>query len=67
LLWICDIAAIATRAPAGFLDAAHAQAKRLGVLHPLAEGLLLAEALLGAPAIDWAHTLQGGPRACVTC
>lgn len=59
LLWICDIAAIATRAPAGFLDAAHAQAKRLGVLHPLAEGLLLAEALLGAPAIDWAHTLQG--------
>jgi len=59
LLWICDIAAVATRAPAGLLDAARCQAKRLGVLHPLAEGLLLAEALLGAPASDWAHTLKG--------
>lgn len=57
LLWVCDIAAITTQAPPGFLDAAHIEARRLGVLHPLAEGLLLVETLLGLQAPDWAHAL----------
>jgi len=58
LLMVCDIAAIVAQEPPEFLDAAHREAKRLGVLQPLAQALLLAETLLGASAPAWAQRVR---------
>ena len=61
LLWVCDIAAIASRASPQLLDTAHREAAKLGVLEPLAQGLLLAEILLGLRAPEWAQIPETHP------
>lgn len=57
LLWVCDVAAIVAQETPVFLDAAYREGKRLGLLHPLAQALLLAETLLGVSAPTWAQRL----------
>ena len=62
LLWVCDIAVIAAKAAPDFLDETHRVAVRLGLRHPLAQALLLAERLLATPAPAWAQALSGRSR-----
>lgn len=57
LMWVYDMAVISRNADPRFMSAVEDTARRLGLLAPVAQGLLLAHELCAAPAPAWARDL----------
>lgn len=57
LMWVYDLAVISRRAGPQFIDAVEDTARHLGLLLPVAQGLLLADELCAVRAPAWAREL----------